>query len=64
MGQMFRALANHDGALRFRSEDHALAIQGHGPSMQGSVELGQKARLGGLTISVRCGAPNGPRHSG
>lgn len=24
MGQMFRALANHDGDLRFRSDDHAL----------------------------------------
>jgi hypothetical protein len=60
MGQMFRALANHDGELRFRSEDHALAVRGHSPSLQGSVELGHKARLGGLTISVRCRAPNGP----
>jgi anti-sigma regulatory factor (Ser/Thr protein kinase) len=59
MGQMFRALANHDGELRFRSDDHALAVRGHSPSLQGSVELGQKARLAGLTISVRCQAPNG-----
>ncbi len=62
MGQMFRALANHDGELRFRSDDHALAVRGHSPSLQGSVELSHKARLGGLTISVRCRAPNGRSH--
>lgn len=59
MGQMFRALANHDGELRFRSGDHALTVRGHSPSLQGSVELSHKARLGGLTISVRCLASNG-----
>jgi hypothetical protein len=58
MGQMFRALANHDGELRFRSDDHTLAVRGHSPRLQGGVELGHKARLGGLTISVRCHAPN------
>jgi hypothetical protein len=57
MGQMFRALANHDGELRFRSDDHALAVRGHSPSLQGHVELGHKARLTGLTISVLCRAP-------
>lgn len=62
MGQMFRALANHDGELRFRSDDHALAVRGQSPSLKGSVELGHKARLGGLTISVRCPAPNGASH--
>jgi hypothetical protein len=59
MGQMFRALANHDGQLRFRSDDHALAVRGHSPSLQGHVELGHKARLTGLTISVLCRAPGG-----
>lgn len=59
LGQMFRALANHDGELRFRSDDHALTVRGHSPSLQGSVELSHKARLAGLTISVRCLAPNG-----
>lgn len=59
MGQMFRALANHDGELRFRSDDHALAVRGHSPSLQGHVELGHKARLGGMTISVFCRAPAG-----
>lgn len=59
MGQMFRALANHDGELRFRSDDHAFTVRGHSPSLQGSVELSHKARLGGLVISVRCLAPDG-----
>lgn len=54
MGQMFRALANHDGDLRFRSDDHALEIRGHSPSLQGRVQLRQKAPLPGLTVSVLC----------
>lgn len=57
MGQMFRALANHDGELRFRSGDHALQIYGHSPSLQGRLELLHKASLPGLTISVLCRAP-------
>jgi hypothetical protein len=57
MGQMFRALANHDGDLRFRSDDHVLAVRGHSPSLQGHIELGHKARLTGLTISVLCRTP-------
>jgi hypothetical protein len=54
MGQMFRALANHDGSLRFRSDDHALEVRGHSPSLQGRVQLRQKAALRGLTVSVVC----------
>lgn len=54
MGQMFRALANHDGDLRFRSDDHALEVRGHSPSLQGRVQLRQKAALPGLTVSVVC----------
>jgi hypothetical protein len=61
MGQMFRALANHDGELRFRSGDHALAVRGHSPNLQGHVELGHKAHLGGMTISVLCRTPEGRR---
>lgn len=57
MGQMFRALVNHDGELRFRSGDHALQIYGHSPSLQGRLELLHKASLPGLTISVLCHAP-------
>ena len=63
MGQMFRALANHDGELRFRSDDHALTVRGHSPSLQGHVELGHKAHLGGMTISVLCRAPAGRQGS-
>ncbi len=63
MGQMFRALANHDGELRFRSDDHALTVRGHSPSLQGHVELGHKAHLGGMTISVLCRAPAGLHES-
>ena len=54
MGQMFRVLTNHDGDLRFRSDDHALEIRGHSPSLQGRVQLRQKAPLPGLTVSVLC----------
>jgi hypothetical protein len=54
MGQMFRALAGHDGDLRFRSGDHALEVRGHSPSLAGRVELRQKAALPGLTVSVLC----------
>lgn len=54
MAQMFRALANHDGDLRFRSDDHALEVRGHSPSLQGRVQLRQKAVLPGLTVSVLC----------
>ena len=54
MGQMFRALVSYDGDLRFRSDDHALEIRGHSPSLQGRVQLRQKASLPGLSISVLC----------
>lgn len=54
MGQIFRALANRDGELRFRSMDHILTVRGHSPSLTGTVELRQKATLSGLIISVRC----------
>jgi len=58
MGQMFRALANHDGELRFRSDDYALIVRGHSPSLSGSIELRHKAGLRGLIVSVRCPAPH------
>lgn len=63
MGQMFRALANHDGDLRFRSEDHALEVRGHSPSLQGRVQLHQKAALPGLTVSVLCRPASVPGRS-
>ncbi len=57
IGQLFRALAHHEGELRFRSGDHALTLWGDSPSLTGQVEIAQKAWLTGLTISVRCGTP-------
>jgi hypothetical protein len=63
IGQLFRALANHEGELRFRSGDHALALRGDSPSLTGQIEIAQKAWLTGLTISVRCRAP-GRRDTG
>lgn len=54
IGQIFRALANHDGDLRFRSDDYALEIRGYSPSLTGELELRHKAHLPGLTVSVLC----------
>lgn len=54
MGQMFRALANHDGDLRFRSGDHALELSGHSPSLKSELKLRHKAPLQGLTITALC----------
>lgn len=54
IGQIFRALANQDGDLRFRSDDHVLEIQGDSPTLQGQLEIRHKAALPGLTVSVLC----------
>lgn len=54
IGQLFRALAQHNAELRFRTGDHALRIWGDAPSLTGQVELFQKAWLDGLTVTVRC----------
>jgi hypothetical protein len=54
IGQIFRALANLDGDLRFRSDDHVLEIRGHSPSLQGHIEVRHKAALPGLSVSVLC----------
>jgi hypothetical protein len=54
IGQIFRALANQDGDLRFRSDDHVLQLSGHSPSLQGLIEVRHKAALPGLTVSVLC----------
>jgi hypothetical protein len=59
IGKLFRALAHDAAELRFRSGDHALRLWGDAPSLTGQIELAQKARLDGLTISVRC-APGRP----
>lgn len=54
IGQLFRALAQDAAELRFRSGDHALRLWGDAPSLQGQIELGQKAWLDGFVVSVRC----------
>lgn len=54
IGQIFRALANQDGDLRFRSGDHVLEIRGHSPSLTGHLDVRHRAELPGLTVSVLC----------
>ena len=50
---LFVSLANLSGELRFRSDDHALTIDGSGPALPQS-RLAQKARLQGFVISIVC----------
>lgn len=50
---LFVGLANINGALRFRSGDHALTIDGHNPSLK-LARLTQKPSLGGFFASVKC----------
>lgn len=56
IGQLFRALAGHNGDLRFRSDDYVLTISGDSPSLQGQLVVSQKARLKGLIVTVKCDA--------
>lgn len=51
--ELFVNLANLNGELRFRSDDHALTIDGSGPALP-QARLAQKARLQGFVISVVC----------
>jgi len=50
---LFIGLANLNGALRFRSGDHALVIDGSNPSPM-TARTAQKPSLKGLMISVAC----------
>ena len=50
---IFLGLANLNGALRFRSGDHALTIDGSSPQLTTS-QLQQKPQLDGFFVSVRC----------
>jgi anti-sigma regulatory factor (Ser/Thr protein kinase) len=50
---LFVGLANLNGALRFRSGDHALLIDGTNPSLM-TARVAQKPLLKGLLISVAC----------
>lgn len=50
---LFVSLANLNGELRFRSDDHALSIDGSGPALP-QARLAQKAPLQGFVISIVC----------
>lgn len=50
---LFIGLTNLRGALRFRSGDHALTIDGQSPSLM-SAQTSQKVPLTGFFASVRC----------
>jgi hypothetical protein len=50
---LFTGLANLNGALRFRSGDHALTIDGYNPTAIPS-RVARKVPVDGLSVSVRC----------
>ncbi|MGO4565885.1 ATP-binding protein [Rhizobium sp. 2YAF20] len=50
---LFIGLANLNGALRFRSGDHALVIDGRGPSLV-TARTAQKPAIRGFLVSVSC----------
>ena len=50
---LFVGLANLNGALRFRSGDHALLIDGRNPSLT-TARSAQKTALQGFVVSVSC----------
>jgi len=52
---LFVGLANRQAALRFRTGDACLSIDGKGPTLARS-QLGRKAAIGGFFISVTCRA--------
>lgn len=60
--ELFVNLANMNGELRFRSDDHALSIDGASLALP-QARLAQKARLQGFVISVVCSVtPPGRMH--
>jgi hypothetical protein len=50
---LFTGLANLNGALRFRSGDHALTIDGYQPIALRS-RIARKVTVDGFFVSVRC----------
>lgn len=54
---LFVGLANLNGHLRFRSDDHALTIDGSSPSLM-TTRLSQTARLQGFVASIVCRSAN------
>lgn len=51
--QIFVGLANLNGSLRFRSEDHALTIEGYSPGLS-MAKVMQKPRIDGFFASILC----------
>jgi len=59
---LFVGLANLNGELRFRSDDHSLTIDGTSPSLM-AARLSQTVRLQGFVASIVCRAqPLPPLH--
>jgi hypothetical protein len=54
---IFNGLANLRGLLRFRSGDHALTLDGTGPSLT-SAKPAQKTPVSGFIASVTCETEN------
>src|SRR5262249_1636164 len=50
---LFRGLLNLSSSLRFRSGDHALTINGLGPTLA-QARIRQKVQLQGFVISILC----------
>lgn len=59
---LFIGLANLNGALRFRSGDHALLIDGQNPSLM-TARAAQKPAMQGFLIAVSCTTDNAPREN-
>ncbi len=57
---LFIGLANLNGALRFRSGDHALLIDGKQPTLM-TARQAQKPQLRGFFLSVSCSVNGHPR---
>ncbi len=53
---LFIGLANIRGALRFRSGDHALVIDGTSPTLV-TARSAQKVPVPGFMVAVKCGTP-------
>jgi hypothetical protein len=51
--QLFKGLAHHNGSLRFRTGDHALAMKGESPTLTTAV-ISVKPAIPGFFASVAC----------
>lgn len=60
---IFIGLLNLRGALRFRSGDHALTMDGTSPNLA-TAQLAQKPLIKGFFASITCRMPRTTRHPG